>query len=154
MTTTLSFADQIGEWASQSEARITAVRNRSIEMLAEEMTKTRAQGGRVPFLTGNLARSILASTQGMPKTADGPFPGSNVGLVTATLAADQPLWIGYTANYSRRQNYGFVGADALGRVYNQAGNYFVEGAIAMWPELVRRAAAELQNSVESRNNGS
>ena len=145
-----SFAAQVGAWASQSEARITAVRNRSIEMLAEEKTKTKPQGGRVPFLTGYLARSILASTQGMPKTAEGPFPGSNIGLITATLGLNQPLWIGYTANYAKRQNFGFVGADSLGRVYNQAGNYFVEGAIAMWPELVRRAAAELQNSVESR----
>lgn len=145
-----SFAAAVGKWASQSEARITAVRNRSIEMLGEEMAKTKPQGGRVPFLTGYLARSILASTQGMPKTAEGPFPGSNIGLITATLAAGQPLWIGYTANYSRRQNYGFVGADSLGRVYNTPGNYFVEGAIAEWGNIVDRAAKELQTAVESR----
>lgn len=145
-----SFSSAVGAWASQSEARITAVRNRSIEMLGEEMAKTKPQGGRVPFLTGYLARSILASTQGMPKTAEGPFPGSNIGLITATLAADQPLWIGYTANYSRRQNYGFVGADSLGRVYNTPGNHFVEGAIAEWGNIVAKAATELQNSVESR----
>ena len=86
----------------------------------------------------------------MPKTAEGPFPGSNIGLITATLAADQPLWIGYTANYARRTNFGFVGADSLGRVYNQAGNYFVEGAIAEWGNIVAKAAKELQTSVESR----
>ena len=146
----LSFSDQINAWTAQSEARIAAVRRRSIELIGEEMANTKPNGGRVPFLTGNLARSILASAQGMPNTAQGPFSGSNVGLVTATLAPDQPVWIGYQANYARRMNYGFVGADSLGRVYNQAGNYFAEGAIAMWPELVRRAAAELQNSVESR----
>lgn len=148
--TTLSFADQIGAWASQAEARVNAVRNRSIEILAAEMTKTRAQGGRVPFLTGNLARSILASTQGMPDQSEGPFPGSNVGLVTATLTADQPIWIGYQAVYARRMNYGFVGADSLGRVYNQSGYHFVEGAIAEWGNIVARAAKELQSSVESR----
>lgn len=150
MTTTLSFADQIGEWASKSEARVNAVRNRSIEMVAAEMTRTKAQGGRVPFLTGNLARSILASTQGMPKTAEGPFSGSNVGLVTATLTADQPIWIGYQAGYAKRTNFGFVGADSLGRVYNQSGYHFVEAAIAEWPEIVRKAAAEIQNTVEGR----
>ena len=47
-----SFSAAVGAWASQSEARITAVRNRSIEMLGEEMAKTKPQGGRVPFLTG------------------------------------------------------------------------------------------------------
>ena len=83
-----SFSAIVGRWASETPQRITAVRNRSIEMLGEEMAKTKPQGGRVPFLTGYLARSILASTQGMPKTAEGPFPGSNIGLITATLAAD------------------------------------------------------------------
>lgn len=145
-----SFAAAVGKWASQSEARITAVRNRAIELLAEDMSNTIPNGGRVPFQTGNLARSILASTQGMPKTSDAQFSGSNVGLVTATLAAGQPLWLGYQAAYAKRTNFGFVGADVLGRVYNQAGSYFVEGAIAMWPDIVKRAVAELKTSVESR----
>lgn len=139
-----SFAATIGKWASESEERITAVRRRSVELLGEEMTRTKPQGGRVPFQTGNLARSILASTTGMPKTAEGPFPGSNVGLVAATLRNDQPLWIGYQANYARRRNFGFVGADSLGRVYNESGDHFVEGAIAEWPQIVSRAVAELK----------
>ena len=150
MTTTLSFADQIGEWASQSEARIAAVRRRAIEMVAEEMIRTKPRGGRMPVDTSNMSRSLLASTQGMPKTAEGPFTGDNVGLVTATLGPQTPIWLGLQAEYSRRQNYGFVGADALGRVYNQPGNYFVEGAIAEWGNIVAKAAKELQNSVESR----
>ena len=141
-----SFSAIIGRWASQSEARVNAVRNRSIEMLGEEMAKTKPQGGRVPFLTGNLARSILASTQGMPKTAEGPFSGSNVGLVTATLTADQPIWIGYQAAYARRLEAGFVGADALGRVYNQQGYHFVSGAIADWKNIVARAVKELSGN--------
>ena len=151
---TSSFSQSVGVWASKSESRLQAVRNRAIELLAEEMTRTTANGGRVPFQTGNLARSLLASTQGMPKTSDAQFSGSDVGIVTAMLRLDQPLWLGFQSSYARRQNYGFVGADALGRVYNQQGNYFVEGAIAEWPNLVAKAARELQNSVESRNNGS
>lgn len=145
-----SFAAQVGEWASKSEARITAVRNTAIDMLAAEMSNTIPNGGRVPFDTGNLARSILASTQGMPKTAEGQFSGSNVGLVTATLAADQPVWLGFQAGYAKRMNFGFVGADALGRVYNQSGYHFVEGAIAEWGNIVAKAAKELQTAVESR----
>lgn len=145
-----SFSAVVGKWASQSEARITAVRNRAIELLAEDMSNTIPNGGRVPFQTGNLARSILASTQGMPKTSDAQFSGSNVGLVTATLAAGQPVWLGYQANYAKRMNFGFVGADVLGRVYNQAGYHFIEAAIANWSAHVKQAATELQNSVESR----
>lgn len=149
-----SFAAAVGEWAKQTPQRLEAVRNRAIELLDEEMTRTKPNGGRMPVDTTNLSKSSQASTEGMPKESDGPFTGSNVGLVTATLRLDQAVWLGLQARYARRQNYGFVGADALGRVYNQQGNYFVEGAIAEWPNLVAKAARELQNSVESRNNGS
>lgn len=144
-----SFSAAVGRWASQSEARITAVRRRAIELLAEEMTLTIPRGGRMPIDTGNMARSILASTQAMPNTSEGPFPGSNVGLVTSNLAAHTPLWLGLQAAYARRVNNGFVGADSLGRVYNQSGAHFVEGAIAEWPNLVRQAVNELRNSTET-----
>lgn len=144
------FSDVVGKWAVQSEDRMTAVRRRAIELLAEEMAKTKPDGGKVPFLTGNLARSLLASTQGMPRTSTTLSSGSNVGLLTATLSIRQDIWLGYQANYARRMNYGFVGADSLGRVYNQTGNHFLEDAIAQWPALVNKAAKELQNAVESR----
>lgn len=143
-----NFSATVTEWARQSEARLKATRNRAIELLADDMTKTKGQGGRVPFDTGNLARSLLASTGGMPETSRSAAEGSDVGLVTAKLALSQAIWLGYQAEYARRMNYGFVGADSLGRVYNQAGNYFVEGAIAQWPQFVDQAARELQSSVE------
>lgn len=139
-----SFSATIGKWASQTEARITAVHRRSVELLGDEMSKTRPQGGRVPFKTGNLARSILASTSGMPRTADGPFSGSNVGLIAAQIRPEQKVWLGYQAAYARRVNNGFVGADRLGRVYNQQGAYFVEGAIMSWPQIVAKAVTELR----------
>lgn len=144
------FADQISEWGRQTEARTTAIYRRSVEILGEEMAKTRPQGGRVPFQTGNLARSLLASTQAMPKTSEKPTAGVSVGLVAATLRLDQTVWIGYQALYARRMNYGFVGADSLGRVYSQSGNYFLEGAIDQWQQIVGRASYEIQRSVESR----
>lgn len=145
-----NFSATVGAWARKSEARLTATRRRAVELLAEDMATTKPNGGRVPFLTGNLARSLLASTQGMPTISNSISFGGNVGIVTATLRMDQPVWIGYQAAYARRQNYGFVGADSLGRVYNQPGSYFVEGAIANWQQIVARAAKELQNAVESR----
>lgn len=147
---TRSFAAQVGAWAAKSEARMQAVHRRSVELLAEEMANTKPNGGRVPFLTGNLARSLVASIQGLPKTSDRPAMGGNVGAITATLALNQPVWLGYQAVYARRVNYGFVGADVLGRVFNQPGAYFVEGAIAKWPQIVAQAAKELQTAVESR----
>src|SRR5690554_1348436 len=141
-----SFSEAVGAWASATERRLSAVHKRAIEKLAMEMTRTRAEGGNVPVKTGNLYRSLLASTTAMPKTAEGPFAGSNVPSVIATLQLNDTLWIGFQARYARRINFGFVGADSLGRVYNQQGAHFVERAIAMWPQIVREAVEEVKNA--------
>lgn len=139
-----AFADALSAWAKETEARTEAVYRRSVDLLAEEMTRTKPNGGRVPIRDGNLYKSLVASKTGMPNTSEGPFPGFDIGAVTATLKMGQPVWLGYQAAYARRMNYGFVGADKLGRVYNQAGNYFVEGAIAKWPQIVAQAAKEVE----------
>lgn len=141
-----SFSEAVGSWASATERRLSAVHKKAIEKLAREMTRTRAEGGNVPVDTGNLYRSLLASTTGMPKTTEGPFAGSNVSSVIATLRMNDTVWLGYQAKYARRVNFGFVGADALGRVYNQQGAHFVERAIAMWPQIVREAVEEVKNA--------
>lgn len=136
----------IGEWASQTKERIESVAKRSVELLAEEMIRTKPNGGRLPVDTGNLARSQLASQTAMPKTSEGPFNGSNVGAVVATMDVAKPIYIGMQAIYSRVANYGFVGADSLGRIHNRAGNYFIEGAIAEWPSLVKKAIEDVKSS--------
>lgn len=102
--------------------------------------------GELPHLTGNLMRSLLASTSAMPATGepDAKYSGQDVGLVTAGLQLDQTVWLGYQAIYARRLNYGFVGEDSLGRNYNQAGAHFVEGAIADWPNIVRMAVSKIK----------
>ena len=141
-----SFAKTIGAWASSTPRRIEAVHKKAIEKLAMEMTRTKAEGGTVPVDTGNLYRSLLASTTAMPKTADAPFAGSNVPSVIATLRMNDTLWLGFQAKYAKRQNFGFVGADALGRVYNTPGNHFIERAVAMWPQIVREAVEEVKNA--------
>lgn len=140
-----SFSAAVGDWARQSERRIDAVYGRSVELLGEEMSRTRPEGGLVPFQTGNMAKSLLASKDAMPPTSEGPFTGSNVGLVAATLKATQFVFLGYQAKYARRRNNGMVGTDSLGRTVNETGAHFVEGAAKQWPRIVRRAATEIRN---------
>ena len=141
-----SFTESIDAWVAETKERLDAVHGRSVELLGEELAKTKPEGGRVPFMTGNLARSLLASKSGMPNVADGPYAGSNIGLIAATLKADETVYIGYQAIYAARMNYGYVGADSLGRVYNQQGNYFIEGAIVRWPNIVKKAIKEVRGS--------
>ncbi len=140
------FADTVDAWAKETELRMTAVWRQSIDDLADTMNRTRSNGGRLPHLTGNLMRSLLASTSAMPSTGgpDAKYSGQDVGLVTAGLQLDQTVWLGYQAIYARRMNYGFVGQDSLGRNYNQAGAHFVEGAIAEWPSIVASAVAKIK----------
>ena len=140
------FHDLIDSWTKETEQRMTAVWRQSIDDLADTMNKTRSNGGRLPHLTGNLMRSLLASTSAMPSTGgpDAKYSGQDVGLVTAGLQLDQTVWLGYQAIYARRLNYGFVGQDSLGRTYNQAGAHFVEGAIAEWPNIVRMAVSKIK----------
>lgn len=142
----MSFAAAVGDWASKTQERIDAVYARSVELLGEEMSKTIPEGGNVPFLTGNLSRSLLASKEGMPNVADGPYAGSNVGLLAATLGASETVYLGYQAAYAARVNYGFIGNDSLGRTYNQSGAHFVEAAVAAWPNIVALAAKDVQGA--------
>ena len=138
----LSFSDAVKKFANSPKA-IEAIHKTSLEKLDRELTRTKAEGGSVPVDTGNLYRSLVASTSGMPTTSVTRSSGSNVTAVIAQLRPNQSIWLGYTATYARRMNFGFVGADSLGRVYNQQGNYFVERAIAMWPQLVDEAIKEV-----------
>lgn len=139
-----TFAQQVGAWASETAERLDAVHARSVELLGAEMSKSVKEGGAVPFDTGNLTNSLLASTSGMPSTSEGPHFGSDVGAVTATLTAGTTVWLGYQAVYARRRNYGFIGADSLGRVYNEQGAYFVESALADWPRIVNEAVSDVR----------
>lgn len=146
------FSDLVGSWGNETEARLLAVWRGSIDMLADEMTTTRSNGGRLPHLTGNLMRSLLASTAAMPPTggADDLYDGQDIGSVTASLTIDQTVWLGYQAIYARRQNYGFVGEDELGRTYNQEGAHFVEAAILAWPTIVELVAEDIRAKVMAR----
>lgn len=140
-----AFASLLSDWAQETEDRMTAVYRRSVELLAEEMTRTKANGGRVPVDTGNLYKSLLAvKGVNLPPTAPGPFSGGDVGAVTATLKYGEPIVLAYQARYAARMEFGFVGADSLGRRYNQSGNYFMTGAIAKWPQIVAQAAKEVE----------
>lgn len=128
----MSFKDDVLRWCKKAENNVTEAHKLSIAYLGEEMARTKPQGGNVPFLTGNLARSLMAT-----KSEHGA--GNSVGVVAATLKPNESVWIGYTASYARRRNYGLVGKDSLGRMYNETGDYFLEKAIAKWDEIVRRA---------------
>lgn len=146
----LTFADQIDDWVAETEARMLAVFRASSQRVAKEMTTTRLEGGRLPILTGNLRRSFLASTTSLPATASGDKlfeSAQNYGLVIASVQLGGKVYMGFQANYARRQNYGFTGVDSRGRSYNVPGNFFIEYVASLWPQIVAEVAAQIQSRV-------
>ena len=136
------------DWARQSEARLTAVLRGSLESLARDLTQTKPRGGRVPIKHGNLYRSLLMSTTGMPtRAASGTQFSTEPVFDVGSIRVGQKVWFGYQAAHAARQNYGFVGTDSLGRTYNQSGSGFLEAAIANWPAIVQAEAEYVRNKV-------
>lgn len=132
-------------WAETANKLMTALLRNSVQELAQVASTTIPNGGRVPVDTGNLARSVVIDNK-PPVIIEGPAPSSGFSAGLAAIVPGEPVYIGWTAIYSRRMNYGFVGPDSLGRVYNQAGFGFAEAAAAQWPVIVARQAAKLRRA--------
>ncbi len=65
--------------------------------------------------SGPLGQSILAHSTGVPGEVE----------------------VGSALPYARRRDVGFVGADSLGRVYDDAGAYYMEAGMAAMEEPIR-----------------
>lgn len=133
------------KWAQDQQDNLLRVFQRALVLLGRELIRTRDDGGALPKVTGNLARSLLAQIgQSVSISSAESFAGTDVGAVAVQAMLGDEVFFGYQAAYARRQNYGFVGADSLGRVYNQTGANFVERAINMWPAIVNQAVQDVK----------
>ncbi|GGA64939.1 hypothetical protein [Pelagibacterium lentulum] len=113
-----SFSATVSAWAQKSEQRMTAVARESAQTLASEIRKPVGEGGRMPVITGNLRRSLLASTTAMPtiQRDQREFPDNEeqITLEIAGWEMGTPLYLGFQAAYSRvrEYDYGFVAMSA------------------------------------------
>ncbi|TWB61693.1 hypothetical protein FBZ98_1011038 [Rhizobium sp. ERR 922] len=146
-----SFAAQVSAWASAEMERAEAVYQTAAQTVANEVRTPVAAGGRMPVKTGNLRRSLMASTSAMPTIIEGKqeFTDNPVELVIAGAQLGGTIYLGFQAAYAARMNYGFVGQDSLGRSYNQAGFGFVDAVAQRWPQIV----AEAETTVRGRFEG-
>ena len=130
------------KWAGNlSTVGLTALLRNSVQALAKEAGNTIPNGGRVPVKTGNLARSVVIDNK-PPQIIEGLATG-DYSLGLAAIKPGDTIYLGWTAAYARRQNYGYVGTDSLGRAYNTSGYGFAEAAAAQWPAIVAREAAKI-----------
>lgn len=128
-------------WAGSSSQLLTALLRNSVQALAKEASTTIPNGGRIPVITGNLARSVTVDTK--PPTVIEGLATGDYTLGIAAIVPGDTIYIGWQAKYSRRVNYGFVGADSLGRTYNQSGAGFAEAVATKWPSILEAQAAKL-----------
>ncbi|WP_426235863.1 hypothetical protein [Pararhizobium sp. DWP1-1-3] len=137
----MSFAAQVSEWCQQVEGAAEAVFQTAAQAVANEVREPLASGGRMPIDTGNLRRSLMASTSAMPtvKPDQETFSDSGLELVIAGAELGSTVYLGFQAAYAARMNFGFVGEDSLGRVYNQTGYGFVDAVAQRWPQIVAAA---------------
>ena len=134
------------KWAEKQQENLLKVFQRALVLLAREMIRTKGDGGTLPKVTGNLARSLLAQIgQRVTVSSAKDFAGADVGIIAATAVLGDEVFLGYQAAYARRMNSGFVGTDKAGRTYNQSGNHFVERAIIMWPQIVDQAVVDVRD---------
>lgn len=146
----MSFAATISEWGQAEIERAEAIYQAAALTVANEVRDPVAEGGRMPVKTGNLRRSLMASTSEMPtiKPEQKTFSDSGIEMVIAGAELGGAVYLGFQAAYAPRMNYGFVGEDSLGRVYNQAGFGFVDAVAQRWPQIVAEAEAKVRSRSE------
>ena len=153
-----TFVTEMTEWTLRYEAYSEAVFKDATQATVAEMQKvgpnardpSAGEGGRMPVDLGFLRASLMASTAAMPvmdkKAPEGrtpvPYSPDDVNLIIRNAEIGKPIFVGFTAVYARRVNYGFTGQDKLGREYNQEGRLFVEHAAEQWSELVAKSEAK------------
>lgn len=143
---TLSFAAQVAGWAKDIPEAVEAVRNQSAADVVKEMQTLDSEGGKMPFDTGFLQQSLLASTAAMPRIngalnpVDGKtysFDFSTIEAVIAGASLEDDLYFGYTAAYAGHQEYGANGRAPAG---------FVRSAVQNWDAHVNRNAEKVKKA--------
>lgn len=143
---TLSFSAAVAEFAEKVPEAVEAVRNQSAADVVKEMQTLDREGGRMPFKTGFLQASLLASTAAMPRINPGAQPADGaayrfdfaaVEAVILSASLEDDLYFGYTAAYAAHQEYG-----ARGR----PGAAFVRLAAQNWPAHVTRNAERVRKA--------
>lgn len=135
-----TFTAQLAAFRDKTRAQMKAVLSESVQDVLAEAQKPEAQGGRMPVKDGNLRNSLVSELN-----------GSQIGtgsdcyeLAAQDIEPGDTARFGWTAEYARRMEMGFVGEDSLGRTFNQEGKHFVEGAAAQWPQIVERNVGRLK----------
>ena len=133
----------LDQWTKKTDKRIDAVLQDAGQSVIAVAQTSKEHGGRMPVITNKLRGSLQSSIAG---GASGEGESSHI-LVAPLMKGGDLATFTWTAEYARRVNNGFTGADSLGRNYIQVGAHFVEGAVDQWPAIVRASIAKAKARV-------
>lgn len=147
-----SFAAQVSDWCRETEGAAEATLQLAAQMVFNQVRTTYNEGGRLPIDNGDLRRSIVADAQSMPGVDPTKTEFTDKSAASLEILGSMELgtvsYIGVTAAYGPRMEYGFVGTDSLGRVYNQTGFGYIAAEQQAWPQTVAKAGAQIQGRFE------
>ncbi len=155
MATGASFAADMAKWGASNKERVDALVRQSIQEMCITVQNNSAPptGPNVvtAFFINNWQPSIGAPPPMKPKQNDGTAGGqkdsdAELSLVIAGLEVGDVFYYANATVYGPRLNWGFTGADALGRNVHQKGLFFMEKSLAQWDQVVTRVAADLRFS--------
>lgn len=135
-----SFASQVGEFVAKSDARMTAVFQKSVQDLVEEAQTDYRSGGNIPRDTGFLISTGNAAINRLPTGESKKPPGiekfnwdADASLVVINNAQlGETVYFGWSAEYAQ---------------YMESRFGFMRLAIQNWQQIVRKNAQLLERSV-------
>lgn len=138
-----SFSEQVRQFNKEAKDKNNRILQEAIRLLLAEVIKA------MPEQDGNLANSVRVGFDGVQpidhdNRATYTDPSGSNAASLLQVEAGKPVYISVTAPYAMRANYGFSGQDALGRMFNNRGHFYIQIGEAKWNGFVRQAAATVR----------
>ncbi|KWT70771.1 hypothetical protein APY04_0832 [Hyphomicrobium sulfonivorans] len=154
-----------------------AVFRDAAQTVANEVRKPEGAGGNMPVDTGNLRRSLAASTDSMPQVQPGVATFSDNDSQITAVISNAPLgstiYLGFQADYAVHMEYGtgphmiypkdkqalhftIGGAGIFAKSVKHPGTTakaFVRTTAQRWPQIVKGSAEKIKGRVEMRAKG-
>lgn len=143
--TSRGFLQSVRKWTKQTKERSEEAFQIGVLDFAIALNEA------APIDTGFLRSSLTAGINGSVPQGPNAEYGSNYNdqrllSTIGQLKLGDRITLVYQAPYARRLEYGFTGADSLGRFYNQAGRFWIAQTGAKYRSIMRAAASRLAMS--------
>lgn len=148
MATGQTFSADMARWAQLSKRQLEALGRQSIQALCYRVQANTGPPIGPNVITGFLMGSWQPSIGTPPKAVADLHPDKDqdveLSVMLSTLQLGQTFFYVNNANYAMRQEFGFTGVDALGRMVHQQGKFFVKKTVSQWPQIVDGVAVDLR----------